>query len=197
MRRVRARIFMKNLYAIALIFACMVGSALYSAALGQQIAGSSPVEVNIKLRGIDDKMYDIREMKGSVLLVSFGATWCSPCWAELRALEELRNEYRDQPVKFLWVSIDRREQLSDGGLREFVKEHRLTFPVLRDPTQLTYAQFSTRTRLPFVVFFDKDGNLAAPRHVGMTQPEAYKKIIRDNLDKLLKDKPAADASSAR
>ncbi|MBA3766130.1 MAG: TlpA family protein disulfide reductase [Acidobacteria bacterium] len=188
---------MKNLYAIALIFACMVGSALYSAALGQQIAGSSPVEVNIKLRGIDDKMYDIREMKGSVLLVSFGATWCSPCWAELRALEELRNEYRDQPVKFLWVSIDRREQLSDGGLREFVKEHRLTFPVLRDPTQLTYAQFSTRTRLPFVVFFDKDGNLAAPRHVGMTQPEAYKKIIRDNLDKLLKDKPAADASSAR
>jgi thiol-disulfide isomerase/thioredoxin len=188
---------MKTIYAIPLIFACMVGAAAYSAALGQQAAaGPSPVEVNIKLRGIDGKMYDISEMKGSVLLVSFGATWCSPCWAELRALEELRIEYRDQPVKFLWISVDRREQLSDGGLREFVKEHGLTFPVLRDPTQLTYAQFSTRTRLPFVVFFDKDGNLAAPRHVGMTQPEAYKKIIRDNLDKLLKINPAADASSA-
>ncbi len=189
---------MKKIYAIIMIFAYMVGAAFYSGAIGQQTAAPSPVEVNIKLRGIDGKMYDISEMKGSVLLVSFGATWCSPCAAELRALEQLRAEYRDQPVKFLWISIDRREQLSDGGLREFVKENRLTFPVLRDPTQLTYAQFSTRTRLPFVVFFDKDGNLAAPRHVGMTQPEAYKKIIRDNLDKLLKDKTAAaDASSAR
>lgn len=189
---------MKKIYAIALIFACMVGAAVYSAARGvQTAAGPSPVEVNIKLYGIDGKLYDISEMKGSVLLVSFGATWCSPCWAELRALEELRVEYRDQPVKFLWVSIDRREQLSDGRLREFIKERRLTLPVLRDPTQLTYAQFSTRTRLPFVVFFDKDGNLAAPRHVGMTQPEAYKKIIRDNLDKLLKAKPETDQTSAR
>ncbi len=189
---------MKKLFEIALIFVCMGGAALYPAVMGQQNAvGPTPVEVNIKLRGLDDKMYDIREMKGSVLLVSFGATWCSPCWAELRALEELRTEYRDQPVKFLWISIDRREQLSDGGLRAFVKEHRLTLPVLRDPTQLTYAQFSTRTRLPFVVFFDKDGNLAAPRHVGMTQPEAYKKIIRDNLDKLLKDKPETNQTSAK
>lgn len=192
---------MKKALATALIFTCLLGAALYAAARGVQARASQtgatpPVEVNIKLRGIDGKMYDISEMKGSVLLVSFGATWCSPCWAELRALEELRIEYRDQPVKFLWVSIDRREQLSDSGLRDFVKEQRLTLPVLRDPTQLTYAQFSTRTRLPFVVFFDKEGNLAAPRHAGMTQPEVYKKIIRENLNKLLKSGPEANASSA-
>jgi peroxiredoxin len=191
---------MKKFRAITLIFACIAGAAGSSTAPGQQqqtAAVPSPVEVSIKLYGIDGKLYDTSEMKGSVLLVSFGATWCSPCWAELRALEELRIEYRDQPVKFLWVSIDRREQLSDGRLREFVKERRLTLPVLRDPTQLTYAQFSARTRLPFVVFFDQDGNLAAPRHVGMTQPEAYKKIIRDNLDNLLKAKPETNQTSVR
>ena len=55
---------------------------------------------------------------------------------------------------------------------------------------------STRTRLPYVVFFDKEGRLAAPKHVGMTQPEEYKKIIRDNLNKLLTTAPAASASSA-
>lgn len=189
---------MKKIRAIVLIFACTVGASVYSAAQVKPSGDAATTgEVNIRLRGIDGKMYDIAEMKGSVLLVSFGATWCSPCWAELRALEELRGEYRDQPVKFFWVSIDRREQLSDGGLREFVKEQKLSFPVLRDPTQLTYAQFSTRTRLPYVVFFDKEGNLATPRHAGMTQPEAYKKIIRDNLDRLLKDQPGVNRSSAK
>jgi peroxiredoxin len=188
---------MRKLRAIALIFACLLCTAVSSAAQVKQTGDSTPGEVNIKLRGIDGKMYDIAQMKGNVLLVSFGATWCSPCWAELRALEELKNEYRDQPVKFLWVSIERREQISDGGLRDFAKEQKLSFPVLRDPTQLTYAQFSTRTRLPYVVFFDKEGNLAAPRHAGMTQPEVYKKIIRNNLDNLLKGKPEANASSAK
>ena len=64
---------MKKIYALTLIFIYLIGAAAYSAALGQQNApGPSPVEVNIKLRGIDGKMYDISEMKGSVLLVSFG-----------------------------------------------------------------------------------------------------------------------------
>ena len=191
---------MKRVFTVSLLITCLLGAALSSTPLrGAAQTGELPIyEVNIKLHGIDGKFYDIAEMKGNVLLVSFGATWCSPCTVELRALEELCAEYRDQPVKFLWVSIDRREQLSDGGLRDFVKEHKLTFPVLRDPTQLTYAQFSTRTRLPYVVFFDKEGKLAAPKHVGMTQPEEYKKIIRDNLNKLLTVEPKeAAASSAK
>jgi len=191
---------MKRVFIASLIITCLLLCAAFiqSPTRGASQTGElPPYEVNIKLHGIDGKFYDIAEMKGSVLLVSFGATWCSPCTVELRALEELRAEYQDKPVKFLWVSIDRREQLSDGGLRDFVKEHKLTFPVLRDPTQLTYAQFSTRTRLPYVVFFDKEGKLAAPKHVGMTQPEEYKKIIRDNLNKLLTVKPEAEAASAR
>lgn len=151
----------------------------------------------IKLRGIDGKTYDIAEMKGNILLVSFGATWCSPCTTELRALEELKSEYRDKPVRFLWVSLDRREQLTDDGLRDFVHENKLSFPVLRDPTQLTFAQFSTRMRLPYVIFFDREGRLAAPRHTGMAQPELYKKIIRENLDKLLKTGGTDNADDAK
>ena len=187
---------MKRILATVLIVvAALTCTGLWSA-LASQSDAQSTNDPLIRLRGIDGKTYDIAEMKGNILLVSFGATWCSPCTTELRALEELQTEYRDRPVKFLWVSLDRRERLSDDGLRDFVKEHKLTFPVLRDPTQLTYAQFSTRIRLPFVIFFDKDGKLAAPKHTGMSQPELYKKTIRENLDKLL-GPTAAGASSAR
>jgi thiol-disulfide isomerase/thioredoxin len=188
---------MKRTLATFFLVACMTGAALWTTPGATQTAAPTPKDVIIRLRGIDGKTYDIAEMKGNILLVSFGATWCSPCTTELRALEELQVEYRDKPVKFLWVSIDRRERLTDSGLRDFVKENKLTFPVLRDPTQLTFAQFSTRVRLPYVVFFDKDGKLATPRHTGMAEPELYKKIIRENLNKLLKTDTDARATSAK
>jgi peroxiredoxin len=177
---------MKKRLAYFLIMACMLGAMLLSARATQTANTSLPAsEVFIKLRGIDGKMYDVAEMKGNIVLVSFGATWCTPCTTELHALEELRNEYRDKPVKFLWVSLDQREHVSDRDLRDFAKDNKISLTVLRDATQLTYAQFSTSIRLPFVVFFDKEGRLAAPRQVGMAKPEEYKKIIRDNLNKLL------------
>jgi peroxiredoxin len=183
---------MKRTLASFLITACLVGVA-HLAARATQAPNNAPAsEVYIKLRGIDGKMYDVAEMKGSIVLVSFGATWCTPCTTELHALEELRSEYRDKPVRFFWVSLDQREHMSDRDLRDFAKDNKISFTVLRDATQLTYAQFSTSIRLPFVVFFDRQGRLAAPRQVGMAQPEEYKKIIRDNLNKLL----AAEAASA-
>jgi thiol-disulfide isomerase/thioredoxin len=187
---------MRKLFAALLMTACLLSAAL-SGASATQAGSLVPSEVYIKLRGIDGKMYDVAEMKGQVVLVSFGATWCAPCMAELQALEELRQEYSDKPVKFLWVSLDQRQHMSDRDLRDFAKANRLKFTVLRDATQLTYAQFSASLRLPYVVFFDREGRLATPKHVGMARPEEYKKIIRTNLDKLLTAETAAPATRAK
>lgn len=187
---------MQKLFAALLIAACLSWATLHGVR-ATQTGSAAPEEVYIKLRGIDGRMYDVAEMKGQVVVVSFGATWCRPCLTELRALEELREEYRDKPVKFLWVSLDQREHMSDRDLRDFAKANKVTFTVLRDATQLTYAQFSTSIRLPYVVFFDREGRLAAPRQAGMAGPEEYKKIIRTNLDKLLMTEAGSPAPSAR
>lgn len=151
----------------------------------QQPAPQPVVEISVKLKGIDGKIYDVTEMRGQVLLVSFGATWCSPCWTELQALEELKREYKDQPVQFLWVSIEGTDEISDGKLRSFAKARGISFPVLRDPWGVAYAQFSTRRRIPLVVFFNQEGKLVAPQHAGMAEPELYKRTMRERLDRLL------------
>jgi thiol-disulfide isomerase/thioredoxin len=154
-------------------------------AVSQNPSNSEKLPVYVKLRGIDGKMYDVADMKGQVVLVSFGATWCDPCNEEVEALEELKAEYRDKPVRFIWVSVERKNQVSDGGLRAFSKFHKLSYTVLRDPTQLTYAQFSMRVRLPLVVFFDRNGKFAGPKHFGMAEPEDYKRLMRSQIDHLL------------
>jgi thiol-disulfide isomerase/thioredoxin len=143
-------------------------------------------EPSIKLQALDGQFYDLAEMRGNVVLVSFGATWCIPCSSELRALEELKREYANRPVKFFWVSIESEEQVSNGALRRYAKERKLTFPVLRDPSRLAFNQFSPRVRLPMIIFFGKDGRVDAPVQFGMRSPaDLYKADVRTRLNKLL------------
>ena len=145
-----------------------------------------PADPTMKLQGLDGKINDLADLRGNVVLVSFGATWCAPCTTELRALQELLGEYRNKPVKFFWVSIESSEQASNGDLRRYAKERKLTFPVLRDTSQMVFLQFAQRVRLPMIVMLRKDGRLDAPVQFGMRTPaEAYKSDIRARLNKLL------------
>lgn len=147
----------------------------------------------LKLQGLDGKVYDLAELRGSVVLVSFGATWCAPCSTELRALEELLGEYREKPVKFFWVSIERPEEMTNAGLRRYAKERKLSFPVLRDTAKMVFLQFTPRVRLPMILMLGKDGKVDAPVQFGMRAPlDAYKDDMRTRLNKLLTTRVEGD-----
>src|ERR1044072_3852595 len=122
---------MKKLFPFALLVALLLSGAFAVSPLrAQQMQGEDEITVNLK--GADGKSYDLAQMRGNVVIVSFGATWCQPCADELRILEQLRKEYEGKPVKFLWVSIEREDEVSDGALRGYAKKLKLSFPVLRD-----------------------------------------------------------------
>ena len=140
----------------------------------------------MKLQGLDGRVYDLADLHGNVVLVSFGATWCAPCSTELRALEELLNEYRAKPVKFFWVSVERPEEITNSALKRYAKERKVSFPVLRDTDKMVFLQFSVRVRLPMIVLLGKDGKVDSPVQFGMRSPaDAYKTDIRARLNKLL------------
>ncbi|MEJ7617986.1 MAG: TlpA disulfide reductase family protein, partial [Pyrinomonadaceae bacterium] len=143
-------------------------------------------EFSIKLKGVDGKIYDAAKMKGEVVVVSFGATWCRPCVAEIEALEALKREYSGRPLKIWWASIESEDEKSDVLLREYAKDLRMTIPVLRDPERIAYGRFSQKLRMPLVVFFDRNGRYVAPIHVGMSTPDVYQARMRERIDPLLK-----------
>src|SRR5438105_11669666 len=147
---------------------------------------SLPTDPSLKFQGLDGKVYDLTEQRGNVVLVSFGATWCAPCTTELRALGQILAEYRNKPVKFFWVSIEPRADVSNGKLKQYAKERNVPFVVLRDDAQMVFSQFSPRVRLPLIVMIGKDGKVAAPVKFGMqSQVDVYKADIRARLNKLL------------
>jgi peroxiredoxin len=186
---------MKRIFALFILIAG-IGFALPLCVRAQQAAQQAG-EVSFKLKGVDGKDYDVAEMRGNVLLVSFGASWCQPCWTELRALEELKQEFKDRPVKFFWISIERNEEISDDKLRSFAKAKNLTFPVLRDPSGFLYAQFSLRRRIPLVIFINQKGELVAPQHTGMAEPELYKRTMRERINKLLQTTGTAATTATK
>ncbi|MBC7933251.1 MAG: TlpA family protein disulfide reductase [Rubrivivax sp.] len=148
---------------------------------------TAPKEVSFRLKGLDGKFYDTSEMRGQVLVVSFGATWCVPCTWEQVAVEELKVEYAGKPVKFLWVSIEDTKRTTNNILRHYVKERRMTVPILRDPGGEALAQFATGTRIPITAFFGKNGGFDAPAHLGMPSDiTVYKQLVRDRVNALLK-----------
>jgi len=145
-----------------------------------------PADPQMKLQGLDGKVYDLADLRGSVVLVSFGATWCAPCTTELKALQELMTEFRDKPVKFFWVSVERPEEITNAGLKRYAHERRVTFPVLRDSGQMVYLQFADRVRLPMIVLLKKDGRVDAPVQLCVSNPaESYKANLRARLNRLL------------
>ena len=167
-------------------------------AQAQQKSEPAPVAVGdgFRLKGLDGKFYDTSEMKGDVLVVSFGATWCVPCTWEQVAVEELKVEYTGKPVRFLWVSIEDTKRVSNNLLRHYVKERRMTVPVLRDPGGVALAQYETTgTRIPVVVFFDAEGHPSGPAHKGMPQDiTVYKQLVRERINALLAARSGSGAA---
>ena len=148
---------------------------------------------SMKFQGLEGRVYDMKDLRGNVVLVSFGATWCAPCSSELRALEELLAEYKSKPVKFYWVSIESPDQVTNSVLKRYAKERKVSFPVLRDTAKMVFSQFSPRVRLPMIVLLGKDGRVDMPVQFGMRAPvDAYKADMRARLNRLLADPADSD-----
>jgi len=168
------------------LLAFVAAPMFFNQLLDPSQSGSATAAPTIRLQGLDGQTHDVSALRGNVVLVSFGATWCTPCSRELHALEELKSEFAGKPVKFFWVSIESSEDVSNASLKRYAKERRITFPVLRDPEKAAYVQFSARLRLPLIVFFGTDGQLDAPVQFGMRSPaDLYKADVRARLHKLL------------
>ncbi|HVF67041.1 MAG TPA: TlpA disulfide reductase family protein [Pyrinomonadaceae bacterium] len=192
MRRLTTLIF-------ALTLACAVTARARAqgneAQARQKDAAAQGGGEGFRLKGLDGKFYDTSEMRGDVVVVSFGATWCVPCTWELVAIEELKVEYKGRPVRFMWVNIEDPKRTTNNILKYYVKDRRLTIPVLRDPGGAVLARYeSTSTRIPVMVMFDREGRLSAPVHKGMPQDIVlYKQMVRERVNSLLGAGAAAAA----
>lgn len=51
----------------------------------------------------------LEDFRGAYVFIDFWATWCGPCIAEVPSLQKLEEKYHDKNIKFVSISIDRKE----------------------------------------------------------------------------------------
>lgn len=74
---------------------------------------------------IDGRTVALEDMRGSVVVLDFWATWCGPCRRELPMVQQTYEDFQDENVKVLAVSVD----ADTSVVRPYVKSNNLTLPV--------------------------------------------------------------------
>jgi thiol-disulfide isomerase/thioredoxin len=68
--------------------------------------------------------FDLKALRGKVVLVDFWATWCGPCVAELPNVRAVYDRYHAEGFEVVGISLDH----SRGKLAEYVKEKQIPWP---------------------------------------------------------------------
>jgi thiol-disulfide isomerase/thioredoxin len=61
---------------------------------------------NLEFKSLTGQTEKLADLKGSITVVNFWATWCGPCKEELPLLEKLHQEYAGRKVRFVAISAD-------------------------------------------------------------------------------------------
>jgi len=61
----------------------------------------------------DGTTFDLKALRGKVVIVDFWATWCKPCREEIPVLSAFFKKYRDQGLEMIGVSIDGKREARD------------------------------------------------------------------------------------
>jgi thiol-disulfide isomerase/thioredoxin len=92
--------------------------------------------------------------KGKVVVVDFWASWCGPCQRTFPLMEELHHRYDKRGLVILAVNEDK----SRTAMEEFLKEHPVTFAVVRDAKRKLAAEINVPA-LPTSYLIDGAGKV--------------------------------------
>lgn len=98
----------------------------------------------------------LSDFAGEWVILTFWASWCGPCRAEMPSLEALHQSHAQKGVVVLGVSVDQ----SDAAARSFLDEHLLTFPQLWD-SQGRVGSVYQASAIPMSLLVDPEGRIVA------------------------------------
>ena len=162
------------------------GNALSISACAQCITQAAPhvgdpppaLQLDQMLQGPDLSAVSWEKLKGKVVVLEFWDTACGGCVQAIPHLNELADQYRDQPVVFLSISDDNPDRLKRFLQTKPIK----TWQAIDGPSGATRDAYGI-VGIPTTFLIDPAGKIAA-----ITLPF---KLTGKHLDELLAGKPSS------
>lgn len=148
-------------------------------AQAQSYAREGSPAPNFDLQTIDGKDVRLSDFTGKPVLINTWATWCPPCRLEMPGIQAAYEQYQGQGLVVLGIDLTVQDNLSQ--VPEFIREFKLTFPILLDVTGDVSARLYGLRGLPTSFFIDRSGTLRLIQIGGMTSEQ-----LNENLAVILK-----------
>lgn len=94
-----------------------------------QVSGKNTLSEKIVTYSFEELSPRLHQKTDSLYVINFWATWCAPCVKEIPAFEKIQEEYGDQKVKVLFVSLDFPGQI-ENRLIPFMEEMNMKAEVI-------------------------------------------------------------------
>ena len=133
---------------------------------------------NLELKDLAGKTEKIADLRGSIAVVNFWATWCGPCREELPMISSLQKEYGPRQVRFVAISAD--ESKDRKNVDKYLAANPLPMEVWLSANIEMLDRADLGNELPATLIVDDKGEVVA-RILGQAREED----LRRPLDWLL------------
>lgn len=85
------------------------------------------VAAEFKLSDLDGRQISSEDLKGSVVVLDFWATWCGPCLAEMPAFNSLHGKYAGRGVKVVGIAV---QSGWAQDIKPYRDQYKIAYPIL-------------------------------------------------------------------
>lgn len=121
---------------------------------------ATPVEGELapdfRLQAANGSWLELRELRGSLVLLNFWATWCAPCRREIPALDKIAREFQPRGVRVVGVAVD------ESGwrvVRPFLSQYGVRYPVVLANRETKQKYRAGIEILPYTLLLDRRGHV--------------------------------------
>jgi len=129
------------------------------------------------LNDLQGNEISLSDFTGKIIVLNFWATWCPPCKAEIPDFVETYNEFKNQNVVFLGVSLDD----DINALEQFVSEYHINYPVLIDNLTENVSASWNISAIPTTFFINTDGKII-DKWVGQIPKQQLVSILNELIN---------------
>ena len=107
---------------------------------------------------LDGEPLDVSDLRGSVVVLNFWASWCAPCRSEARTLNEVAARTASSGVRFVGVNV--KDERSPA--QAFERRQQVPYPSLHDQPGRLLLQFRkvVPQTPPTTLVLDREGRIA-------------------------------------